>query len=315
MLVSAIIPTYNRARTIERAVNSVLGQSWQPMEIIVVDDGSTDQTNDILARYGDRIRVIRQKNQGPSGARNAGIKAAKGEVITFLDSDDAWLLDKTERQVKLLQATEPYGVKCCVCNARLEFVSRTVNSFDSAALYPEYPEGIWTNPAEILVTRYLFFNQVVAVRRGALEAVGCFRKEFRFMEDYELALRLSLTGPWAFIADPLVVSYRQVGDNITQTCSSLEINSRVLEILQDVGNLPQSSPLLRQDLLRRRIRAVQWQIFAERLSCHPGRVNRFLGKCALACTRVRRQIDYGLGRCPAMVTKTVSTELRPLPLV
>jgi glycosyltransferase involved in cell wall biosynthesis len=313
MLVSAIIPTYNRARTIERAVNSVLGQSWQPMEVIVVDDGSTDQTNDILARYGDRIRVIRQKNQGPSDARNAGIKAAKVEVITFLDSDDAWLLDKTERQVKLLQATEPYGVNCCVCNAHMECVSGTLNSFADAALHPELREGIWINPAEILVTRYLFFNQVVAVRRGALEEVGCFRKGI--LEDYDLALRLSLTGPWAFIADPLVVSYRQVGDNLSQTHSPLEISSRALEILQDVGNSPQSGPLLRQDLLRRRIRALRWQIFAERLSSHPGRVDRFLGKCALACTRMRRQIDYDLGRCPAMVTQKVSTELRTLPFV
>ncbi len=98
MLVSVIIPTYNRVKTIERAVNSVLAQTWTEQEVIVVDDGSTDQTGEILKVYGDKIRVIRQQNGGVSAARNAGIKAATGEIISFLDSDDEWLPSKTERQ-------------------------------------------------------------------------------------------------------------------------------------------------------------------------------------------------------------------------
>jgi glycosyltransferase involved in cell wall biosynthesis len=303
MLLSVVIPTYNRAGIIGRAVNSVLQQSWEPIEVIVVDDGSTDRTSERLAAYGDRIRWIRQTNQGPGAARNAGIKAAKGEIISFLDSDDEWLPDKAERQMKLLQATESSGVKCCVCNARMEFATGTVHSFDAADLHPEYREGIWTNPAEILVTRFLFFNQVAAVRREALEQTGYFRFPRGLLEDYDLALRLSLMGPWAFIADPLVVWHEQVGDNLSRTHTPLEIAARAFEILQDMRHSSHGGPLLPKGLLRRRIRSLKWQILADRLSSQPSRTGAFLGKCGLGCLRVQKQIEYGLRLYPSMVTQ------------
>ena len=88
--ISVIIPTYNYARFLAEAIDSALGQSYAPLEIIVVDDGSTDATSEVLAAYGDRIRVLRQKNQGVAMARNAGIAAARGDYLAFLDSDDAW---------------------------------------------------------------------------------------------------------------------------------------------------------------------------------------------------------------------------------
>ena len=146
MLVSVIIPTYNRAKTIERAVDSVLAQTWKELEVIVVDDGSTDQTNEVLKAYGDKIRVIHRQNGGASAARNTGIKAATGEIISFLDSDDEWLPSKTERQVNLLQRTESSGVGCCVCNARMLFSSGTITSFQTAGLHPAQREGIWSQP-------------------------------------------------------------------------------------------------------------------------------------------------------------------------
>jgi glycosyltransferase involved in cell wall biosynthesis len=301
MRVSAIIPTYNRARTIERAVNSVLGQSWQPIEVIIVDDGSTDQTADILARYGDRIRLIHQKNEGPSAARNTGIKAAQGEIITFLDSDDSWLPDKVERQVQLLQATESQGVACCVCNARMEFLSGTRYSFDAASLHPRHEEGIWSNPAEILVTRFLFFNQVVAVRRAALEETGYFRPGI--MEDYDLALRLSLVGPWAFIADPLVVWYEQKGDNLSRTHSPSEITERALKILEDVRSSSRWGSLLPDHLSRQRIRELQRQILAQRLSGRDGLWANCLAKCLFAYLRVQKRLQLDLRLYPSMETQ------------
>ncbi len=301
MLVSAIIPTYNRARTIERAVNSVLGQSWQPMEVIVVDDGSTDQTTDILARYGDRIRLIRQKNQGPSAARNAGIMAARGEIISFLDSDDSWLPDKVERQVKLLQATESQGVVCCVSNARMEFLSGTKYSFAAASLHPRHEEGIWSNPAKVLVTRFLFFNQVVAVRRTALEETGYFRPGI--MEDYDLALRLSLVGPWAFIADPLVVWYEEKGDNLSRTHSPREITERALEILQDIRGSSRWGSLLPDRLLRQRIRELERQILAQRLSAQHSLLANCLAKCLFGYLRVQKRVQLDLRLYPSMVTQ------------
>lgn len=301
MLVSTIIPTYNRARTIERAVNSVLGQSWQPIEVIVVDDGSTDQTTDILARYGDRIHLIRQKNQGPAAARNAGIRAAQGAIITFLDSDDSWLPDKVERQMRLLQATAPQGVVCCVCNARMEFLSGTRTSFAAASLQPRHEEGIWSNPAEILVTRFLFFNQVVAIRRTALEETGYFRPGI--MEDYDLALRLSLLGPWAFITDPLVVWYEEKGDNLSRTHSQREITERALAILQDIRGSSRWGSLLPDRLARQRIRELERQLLAQRLSGERGLLANCLAKLLFGYLRVQKRLQLDLGLSPSMETQ------------
>ena len=88
-LVSVIIPTYNRCAILERAIESVLGQTFTDYELIVVDDGSTDETADLLDRYRNRVKVIRQENRGVSAARNTGIRASKGELVALLDSDDS----------------------------------------------------------------------------------------------------------------------------------------------------------------------------------------------------------------------------------
>ena len=103
--VSVVLPTYNRGWILEQAVESVLGQDYANFELIVVDDGSTDNTNGLLSRFGDRITVIRQANRGVSAARNAGIRASNGELITLLDSDDTWLPGKVTAQVAFSQTT------------------------------------------------------------------------------------------------------------------------------------------------------------------------------------------------------------------
>jgi glycosyltransferase involved in cell wall biosynthesis len=283
MLVSAIIPTYNRAKTIERAVISVLAQSWKEMEVIVVDDGSTDQTRDVLRGYGDKIRVIFQKNAGPAAARNTGIKAAKGEIISFLDSDDAWLATKTERQVKLFQRAEASGVVCCVCNARMHFLSGRITSFESAKLHPVLSEGVWSNPAEILIDRFLFFNQVAAVRREALFEAGLFREDLPFglNDDYDLAVRLSLVGPWAFIVDPLVEWYEHV-DNISRTHRQQAICATTLRILQDIGNSTRFRPMLPQARYNRRLRLLRFGLCAMRLKAHKNPALQLMGRAMVA---------------------------------
>ena len=198
-LVSVIIPTYNRADQVCRAVENVLGQSYKNREIVVVDDGSTDDTQSRLKHYGSQIRVVSQANGGPGAARNRGIENSAGEIIAFLDSDDTWLPTKLERQVSLLRRAGR-SVPCCVCNALLKFTnSREQSSFSVAWLNPQHEEGIWTNVPEILSTRFLLFNQTVAVRRTVLEKIGGFEPSYAFLEDYDLALRLSLEGPWGFL--------------------------------------------------------------------------------------------------------------------
>ena len=304
MLVSVIIPVYNRAGTIESAVDSVLSQTYRPLEIIVVDDGSTDGTVDVLARYGEKIRLIRQDNQGPSGARNTGIKAATGEIISFLDSDDSWLPKKTERQVKLLQRASSFGVGCCVCNAQMiHSDGRSVSSFAMADLKPARAEGIWSNPAEMLLTRFLFFNQVVAVRREMLERAGLFRQDLRIMEDYDLALRLSLSGPWAFINDPLVRWNGGANNSLSRNISELDTCLRAYDILLNLSRSSRWGRLMPRALLRRRLRFLSRYIWAKRLLARPGRAFGLFGRGVNRFLRGYKAVYYHNPFSPRMMTR------------
>jgi glycosyltransferase involved in cell wall biosynthesis len=212
-LVSAIIPTYNRAALVCQAIDSIRQQTYGNIEIVVVDDGSTDDTLQRLEVYGNAIRVISQANAGPSAARNRGIRAARGEIVTFLDSDDVWHPTKVARQVGLLQRT---GAPCCICNAEIEDgEDGEVRTFEYAALRPAAEEGVWENVTEVLSTRFLMLTQMVAIRRSVLERIGGFDESLWLLEDYDLALRLSLEGPWCYIATPLVTYRRGTADSLS----------------------------------------------------------------------------------------------------
>src|SRR5689334_21473917 len=102
--VSVVIPTYNRAAFLPAAIDSALSQSYPPCEILVVDDGSTDHTADVVAAYRARVRLIAQSNQGTAAGRNAGVAASSGAYVAFLDSDDLWLPHKLERQMERFAA-------------------------------------------------------------------------------------------------------------------------------------------------------------------------------------------------------------------
>jgi hypothetical protein len=202
--VSIVIPTYNRERTVGAAVQSALDQTYRDFEIIVVDDGSNDGTAEILRRFDGQIRVIRQPNAGASAARNRGIAAGYGDVVAFLDSDDTWSPGKLARQMALLDQLGP-EVVCCLCNVSFtQPVFGRLSSFALADLAPRLEEGVWCNPLPVLATRFVLFNQALAVRKSALLEVGLFNPKLRVLEDYELSLRLATLGPWAFVAAPLV---------------------------------------------------------------------------------------------------------------
>jgi glycosyltransferase involved in cell wall biosynthesis len=111
--ISVIIPAYNYARYLSEAIDSVFAQTYPALEVIVVDDGSTDDTPAVLAAYGDRIRAIRQQNQGVSAARNTGIAAARGEYVAFLDADDLWQPAKLEAQMARFDADPNFGLVYC----------------------------------------------------------------------------------------------------------------------------------------------------------------------------------------------------------
>jgi glycosyltransferase involved in cell wall biosynthesis len=208
-LVSVIIPTYNRAQTIGRSVESALRQTYTNIEVIVVDDGSTDDTPAVLAAMSGPVRTVRQANAGPSAARNRGVKEARGAIVAFLDSDDVWLPDKLAIQMKVLN----HGGKemcCCVCNCDLEDSSgKRSTSFALSGLHNAPDSGVLRNPAEIMCSRFLLFNQVVAIRKSAFEAVGGFHPDLWLLEDHHLALKLSVLGPWGIVGSPQVVKYEE----------------------------------------------------------------------------------------------------------
>ncbi len=227
-LVSAIVATYNRAHIVEQAIESILQQTYTNIEILVVDDGSTDDTAMRLAtRYGNSIRVITQKNSGPGAARNRGIKESKGNLIAFLDSDDLWLPAFIDRQVKLLERAGP-NVPCSLSNARLQFATgKCCSSFDFALFEVPDEESLWLNPGEVLATRSVMFTQMVMVRRTALENTGGFDEGLWSLEDYDLALKLSLEGPWGLLREPLVVWRQGATDGLTHKAYENEIQLKV----------------------------------------------------------------------------------------
>jgi glycosyltransferase involved in cell wall biosynthesis len=236
MLVSVIIPTFNRAGTILPAVESALAQTHQDLEVIVVDDGSTDGTADVLDQFGRGVKVVRQANAGPSAARNRGVRESKGAIVAFLDSDDHWTPDKIERQVNLMERAGD-GMCCCVCNAVVkdEDGGTEGHTFDFSGINPGFIEGEWTNPEDVLATRFLLFNQVVAIRREAFEKVGGFNESLRLLEDYELSIRLSVTGTWGVISDPLVIKYNDTRGIGVECMADHEKHTRVrAKVISDI---------------------------------------------------------------------------------
>jgi glycosyltransferase involved in cell wall biosynthesis len=266
-LVSVIVPTYNRAGIIRETIENILQQTYANVELIIVDDGSSDDTQTILRSYGSRIRWATQKNAGPSAARNRGIQMAKGEIIAFQDSDDVWHATKIERQVSLL-ARGGESVVCCICNSILQFADSRTRSFELAPVDPPIEEGIWLNPAEVLATRFILFNQAVAIRRKVLRRIGGFDETFRLMEDMDMALRLSLEGPWTFIREPLETRQNKLASTLgheatPQVVSENEVRIRegILRAVERSQNLASLRPLMERELkrARRRLRAVQIQ--------------------------------------------------------
>lgn len=207
--VSVIIPTYNRESVVRRAIDSALEQTYRNLEVIVVNDGSTDGTSEVLGNYGERIRVIRQTNAGPSAARNRGATEAAGEVLAFLDSDDRWLPVKIERQMEVLRRGG-VGMSCCICNARLRSsTGKETTSFEAAGIKSPPAAGILRNPARIFASRFMLFNQVVAVRKSAFEYVSGFDEDLWLLEDHDLALRLAVLGPWGIVGNPMVEKFEE----------------------------------------------------------------------------------------------------------
>jgi len=253
--VSVIIPTYNRAYCVTAAIDSVLHQTYKDVEIIVVDDGSTDNTQEVLSPYikSGKIHYIRQQNAGVSAARNAGIRWAKGEWIACLDSDDQWLPNKLQRQMKVVDYS-PVELGCVFCNIAYEYpIGKASNSFENAFFLPSHAQGICYNMSSILMTRFLMFNQCAIIQKKYIEAVGGYDERLKILEDYDLALKLSFLCNWGYDSEPLVI-YGCSSDNSLSAKTSLERQHKtILLIFENLKLFLQKNQLKVPSLLCRRI--------------------------------------------------------------
>ena len=213
--ISVVIPTFNRAKQAQDALKSVLAQTYSDFEVIVVDDGSTDETSEVIpklissAARGKRVRYFFQPNQGQSAARNKGIEEAGGEWIAFLDSDDVWLPEKLEWQVR---AIEQFKHMCCACitDARLvDNVGLDKTAFrESGKQYQEMLGMESEAIANLVRCRDPFWVSTLLVRTDVVKQIGWFDPRLRYAEDHDFLFRLSLMTPFCYVNKPLCVTDR-----------------------------------------------------------------------------------------------------------
>jgi glycosyltransferase involved in cell wall biosynthesis len=221
-LVSVVIPTYNRARLLPKAVGSVLSQTYTEFEVIVVDDASTDNTEEAINDIADeRIRYIRhEENRGGSAARNTGIKAARGEYIAFQDSDDEWLPGKLEKQMTVFSDTPPevgvvYTGFWRVSNGERIYIPGDDVKRKEGYILKELLRGNFvTTPA-------------IVVRKNCFEKVGLFDELLPRFQDWELTIRLARDFQFRIINEPLVVNTWQK-DSLSMDQSALVKSLRLI---------------------------------------------------------------------------------------
>lgn len=236
-LVSVVLPTYNRRQSVGKAIQSVLQQTYATLELIVVDDGSTDGTEQLVRQLSDtRISYLRhENNRGGSAARNTGLAAARGQLIAFQDSDDEWLPHKLERQVALLrEAGETTGVVYCTYRRSFPDGSSESHPADPASA----PRGeihralLWAN---------FIGTPTIVARRSCYESVGGFDEALPRFQDWDWMIRVSRDWQVGFVEEPLVHA-GFAGDNISDghTAGLVAAERRLVEkhaeSLRQAGN-------------------------------------------------------------------------------
>jgi glycosyltransferase involved in cell wall biosynthesis len=208
--VSVIIPTYNRRNRIQKAIRSVLAQTCSDSEIIVVDDGSTDDTAVDVARLAEndqRIRLLQHgRNKGAPAARNTGIGASRGEFVSFLDSDDEWLPDKLAKQTELFRDGPPaLGVVHCGCT----------KVFADGRPPEDLSFDLRGDVYASLLARYGVQTSTLLVRRDCFDVAGGFREGLRGCQEWDLCIRLARHYLFDYAPEPLVAYHIHGGPTIS----------------------------------------------------------------------------------------------------
>jgi glycosyltransferase involved in cell wall biosynthesis len=231
--ISVIIPSYNRVQVLGRAINSVLAQTFQDFEIIVVDDGSTDHTGDFIRKIqADNpqivIRYFFQQNQGPAAARNLGIEKSSGEYIAFLDSDDEWVPQKLERQIACLEAQAEKD-RVGIVFSDISYISRGIVKYEGF-LKRDFYQHLFREDMNKMTTflkNCYILTSTVMIPKLVLNTVGMFDAEYHIAEDYDLFIRIFKKYTFVFLPEPLVKRHMD-GDNLMRHSEKYYQNSILL---------------------------------------------------------------------------------------
>ena len=240
-LVSVIIPTYNRAAMIGRAVESVLAQTFSDYELIVVDDGSTDETEGVLSAYRNQITVLKQPNRGVSSARNHGIENAKGHLIAFLDSDDLWLPEKLSRQTAFFKSHP----RALICQTE-EIWIRDGRRVNPKQRHRKLNGDIFIPSLELC----LVSPSAVMLHKSLFNEIGKFDEALPACEDYDLWLRISCRHPVYLIDTPLIIKQGGHADQLSRAPGLDRYRVVALKKLIDSGCLSDTQSKKAVDMLQ-----------------------------------------------------------------
>lgn len=235
LFISVIIPVYNGEKYLAEAIENVKKQDYQPLEIIVIDDGSTDKTAEIAAKFKDSIRYIYQENSGPSAARNRGIRTAKGDVIAFLDVDDLWSDDKLKLQTSYL--TEHPSVE--IVQGLIQQIQRFEDHENHRSIFKTV-----SNP-------YQFVNLGSALyRKSVFDKIGLFDETLRYGEDMDLFFKFWENNISKVVLDRVTLFYIKHNDNMTQGKKLVELGfvrifKKHLDRCRQKGNFTRTAELPR----------------------------------------------------------------------
>lgn len=260
-MVSAIVPTYNRAHIIRRTIDSTIGQSYQNLEIIIVDDASRDNTEEVVKAIGDtRIRYVRhQTNQGASIARNTGVETARGEYVAFLDSDDIWLPNKIEVQLPSLQ-NHPHPEKV------VGYTQVTNIRSDKVFVLPLQPKNEDEPVADYLFANGGLMQTGTLMMPRALALDTPFRSGIVPHEDPDLCIRLEAKGAFfTFIDKPLTTWHNDRQEGRATSMSDYKISLNWIREYESAISPRATKGFLVTEVVRRLIDSEQKRIYAEKL--------------------------------------------------
>ena len=251
---SVVIPVYNGAAFIADTVRTVLAQTCRDFELIVVNDGSRDDTLGQLAQFGDAIRVISIPNGGVSNARNVGIAASEGKLIAFLDADDLWSPDKLAVQLALLERHPEVGFLACNYTVIDHSIGGPVAHFAQFRGDPDIVfDTVINDPLKALVkANFVGTCSNVVIRREVLARAGQFDPRYRQAEDYDLWLRCADVGPFLLQSQVLVDKTSHETNLTNNFVETLQCHERVLVALLDsplVGKRPALAPAVRHEIV------------------------------------------------------------------